>query len=83
MNKVRECPLHPDVLVTHTDSPLLYVWNGNVAISEDRGGHAANRLDSADLVLAGHEDIAQYALGLSDIQPKVASGGRDHKVMRF
>jgi hypothetical protein len=27
VNKIRELPTHPEVVVTHTDSPLLYVWN--------------------------------------------------------
>lgn len=27
VNRMREVPLHPHVLVTHTDSPSLYVWN--------------------------------------------------------
>jgi hypothetical protein len=27
VNKIRELPQHPEVLVTHTDAPELYVWN--------------------------------------------------------
>jgi histone-binding protein RBBP4 len=27
VNRMRELPQHPHVLVTHTDSPSLYVWN--------------------------------------------------------
>ncbi|GIL85595.1 hypothetical protein Vretimale_13300 [Volvox reticuliferus] len=27
VNKVRELPQHPEIVVTHTDSPQLYVWN--------------------------------------------------------
>lgn len=27
VNKIRELPTHPHVVVTHTDSPELYVWN--------------------------------------------------------
>ena len=27
VNKVRECPQEPSVLVTHTDAPELYVWS--------------------------------------------------------
>ncbi|GLI70202.1 hypothetical protein VaNZ11_015014 [Volvox africanus] len=27
VNKVREIPQHPEIVVTHTDSPQLYVWN--------------------------------------------------------
>lgn len=27
VNKIRECPLHPHIVVTHTDAQELYVWN--------------------------------------------------------
>ena len=33
-----------------------------------------------DLILAGHAENAEYALGISSVQPLVASGGRDRKV---
>ena len=27
VNKIRECPSHPAIVVTHTDAPQLYVWH--------------------------------------------------------
>lgn len=27
VNKIRELPQHPAIIVTHTDAPELYVWN--------------------------------------------------------
>ena len=27
MNKIRECPLYPHIVVTHTDAKELYVWD--------------------------------------------------------
>lgn len=27
VNKIREVPQHPHIVVTHTDKPELYVWN--------------------------------------------------------
>ena len=27
VNKIREVPQHPHIVVTHTDAPQLYVWN--------------------------------------------------------
>ena len=27
VNKIRECPLHPQIVVTHTDAKELYVWD--------------------------------------------------------
>ncbi len=34
----------------------------------------------ADMVLVGHKDIAEFAEGISDAAPLVASGGRDTNV---
>ena len=34
----------------------------------------------ADIVLTGHEDIAEFAEGCSTAAPLVASGGRDTNV---
>ena len=33
-----------------------------------------------DLVLEGHTDLAEFALGVSSAEPLVASGGRDTNV---
>ena len=33
-----------------------------------------------DLLLKGHDDVAQFALAASSCSPHVASGGRDKKV---
>lgn len=27
VNKIRECPQHPSVVVTHTDAPELFAWS--------------------------------------------------------
>jgi hypothetical protein len=27
VNKIRECPQHPHIVVTHTDAKELYVWD--------------------------------------------------------
>lgn len=35
---------------------------------------------TADLTLIGHEGNAEYALGMCNVEPKVASGGKDCKV---
>ena len=36
----------------------------------------------ADVVLTGHTDIAEFAEGISNAAPLVASGGRDTNVSR-
>ena len=43
-------------------------------------GEDRQRLSVADLVLTGHEQVAQFALGMSTAQPLVASGGNDCQV---
>ena len=40
-------------------------------------GEDRQRLSVADLVLTGHDEVAQFALGMSSAQPLVASGGND------
>lgn len=43
-------------------------------------GASKNQDSVADIVLAGHDDIAEFAVGLSSAAPLVASGGRDTNV---
>ena len=40
------------------------------------------QMSVADLVLEGHTDLAEFALGVSSAEPLVASGGRDTNVRR-
>eukprot|EP00887_Chlorella_sp_A99_P002859 scaffold6.g2859.t1 len=83
VNRIRELPQHPHVVVTHTDAPQLYVWNTSTQPARDSGkGARDGRLPSiADLVLDGHRDDAEFALGAATAAPLVASGGRDKKVL--
>lgn len=43
-------------------------------------GSDKQKLSVADLVLTGHTDLAQFALGMSSAEPLVASGGMDTNV---
>ena len=43
-------------------------------------GDDKKRVSVADLVLEGHSQTAQFALGCSSAQPLVASGGEDQRV---
>jgi histone-binding protein RBBP4 len=36
VNKIREVPQHPEVIVTHTDAPELYVWNTQIQPNAQR-----------------------------------------------
>jgi len=80
VNKLRECPLYPNLLVTHTDSPYLYVWNSERDLLSGERNSDDTTPDIADLILVGHQQVAEYALALSSAEPKVASGGHDHNV---
>mmetsp|Transcript_6765 Transcript_6765/g.19508 ORF Transcript_6765/g.19508 Transcript_6765/m.19508 type:complete len:559 (-) Transcript_6765:257-1933(-) len=82
VNKIREVPGHESILVTHTDAAELYVWSleRQPDRAHDKGANK-NQDSTADIVLTGHEDIAEFAVGLSSAQPLVASGGRDTNVL--
>lgn len=82
VNKVREIPQHPSVVVTHTDAPQLYVWNTDTQPhrNAEKGAEGSRRPSVPDITLEGHEDDAEFALGISSVQPLVTSGGRDKKV---
>lgn len=82
VNRMRELPQHPHVLVTHTDSPDLFVWNTDT--QPDRTGvksTSSKQQSVADLVLEGHTENAEFAVGCSTAAPLVASGGKDQKVL--
>ena len=57
VNKIREVPQHPHIVVTHTDKPQLYVWN--LETQPNRASDKATLpvlFSNADLALltAGH-----------------------------
>ncbi|CAL8462585.1 g2118 [Coccomyxa elongata] len=82
VNKIRECPLHPHIVVTHTDAKELYVWD--IEKQPNRAtdkGEQLQQLSIPDLILGGHEAVAAFALGMSSAAPLVASGGTDQKVL--
>lgn len=85
VNKLLDLPNHPSVVVTHSDTPDVFVWNFDT--QKDRSvdlasPDAALKTPSpADFVLKGHEANAEFALGTSNAAPLVASGGKDTKVL--
>ncbi|EIE23954.1 WD40 repeat-like protein [Coccomyxa subellipsoidea C-169] len=78
VNKIRECPQHPHIVVTHTDAKELYVWD--IEKQPNRATDKLQKLSIPDLVLVGHEQVAAFALGMSSAKTLVASGGEDQKV---
>jgi histone-binding protein RBBP4 len=79
VNKMRLCPQDNSILATHSDSPLTYIWNMRQQTS---GADKHNAKASVpDLVLAGHTDMAEYALAWCQHCPAVLSGGSDSQVL--
>lgn len=85
VNKILNLPNHTGFIVTHSDSPLVYVWN--LGTQPDRASDLASsnedrrKPSTADLILEGHTDNAEFALGTSTAEPLVASGGKDTNVL--
>ena len=80
VNKIRECHTHPNLVATHTDSTFTYLWN--VERQPNRKKDARSHESSKpELILEGHEDLAEYALACSARDPCFASGGKDKLVV--
>jgi len=85
VNKLLDVPDHPSLVVTHSDTPEVFVWNFDC--QPDRGADVASNDASrkapstADLVLKGHTQNAEFALSTCRIEPFVASGGKDTNVL--
>ncbi|WIA34025.1 hypothetical protein OEZ86_012406 [Tetradesmus obliquus] len=78
VNKIREVPQHPEVIVTHTDAPELYVWNTQTQPNAHRDKDTKKWVtNSADVKLVGHEKDALFPLATCSAAPLVASGGTD------
>ena len=76
-----------DVLVTHTDSEELLVWdvlrqpNRTFKECKVKNDDQNYRPSKPDLILSGHTDFAEFALDCHSKEYKVASGGRDKQVL--
>ena len=79
--------LNPDVLVTHTDSEELYVWDVKRQPGRSfkecrvRNDDPNYKPSTPDLILSGHTEFAEFALDCHAKEYKVASGGRDTNVL--
>ena len=85
VNKLMNLPQYPSVVITHSDTSDVYVWNFDA--QEDRaseitsGKSTAKKPSEANIILKGHTANAEFALGVSDLSPSVASGGKDMQVL--
>ena len=73
VNKIREFESQPNLVVTHTDAPELFVWDTDKQPHRKTGPSAADAKDERDrtgapskpdLVLVGHEENAEFALAV-------------------
>ncbi|CAL6364639.1 unnamed protein product [Bathycoccus prasinos] len=80
--------LNPDVLVTHTDSEELYVWDVKRQPGRSfkecrvRNDDANYKPSTPDLILSGHTEFAEFALDChaKDANAAVDSSNRNGKV---
>ena len=81
VNRLRELPTHPHVVVTATDGPEALVWNTRT--QPVRGTAEAGPASVPDARLGGHRAEAPFALGCCGVEPRVASGADDGGVLAW
>ena len=57
VNRLRACNKYPHLVATHTDSVYTYLWD--VKKQKNRKRDSKKDASTADLILVGHEDLAQ------------------------
>ncbi len=60
VNKIREVPQHPHIVVTHTDKPELYVWN-----LETQPNRASDQVSSAHRCCAVRKPPCEHMVHVS------------------
>ncbi|VFQ81360.1 unnamed protein product [Cuscuta campestris] len=79
VNRIRELPQNKNIVATHTDGPEVLIWD--VEAQPNRQGALGVAVSVPDLTLTGHQDNAEFALGMCPLEPLVLSGGRDKSVV--
>ncbi|CAM8887201.1 unnamed protein product [Rhodiola kirilowii] len=72
VNRIRELPLNNKIVATHTDSPNVLLWD--LETQPNRHAVFGATESRPDLVLTGHQDIAEFALAMCPAEPYVLSG---------
>jgi WD40 repeat protein len=81
INSLKVWPKNKRLIATHSDSKKVYIWDVMTQKTvKDKNKMPAN---APDLILEGHEDMADYALGWSSEAPIIASGGKDKKILMW
>ncbi|CAH9083908.1 unnamed protein product [Cuscuta europaea] len=79
VNRIRELPQNKNIVATHTDSPEVLIWD--VEAQPHRHDVPGAAVSVPDLKLTGHQDNAEFALGMCPLEPFVLSGGKDKCVV--
>ena len=84
VNRLRCVPGREQVLVTHTDAPELFVYDtsasGAAKATQVKRGNGSS-YTAPTCVLRGHTENAEYALAISACGTRIASGGKDARVL--
>eukprot|EP00890_Picochlorum_soloecismus_P001888 jgi/Picsp_1/26/NSC_00026-R1_wd repeat protein len=80
VNKLLELPQHQNIVITHSDTPEIFVWNFDTQ-KDKRDTYSSQGMSTPDVTLIGHTENAEFALGTCNIASKVASGGKDKAVL--
>ena len=79
VNKMRVCRQYNNILATHSDSHLTYIWDMDK--QENQMDKVNAQPNIPDLTLTGHTDMAEYALAWCKSCPNLLSGGSDNTVI--
>ena len=79
INSLRVWEKNRRLVATQSDSRKVYLWDiVSQSSVKDKLKLAAS---TPDLILEGHEAVADYALAWSPTAPILASGGKDKKIL--
>ena len=79
INSLRVWQKNRRLIATHSDSRKVYLWD--IVAQKTVKDKIKMPANIPDLVLEGHEAVADYALAWSPVAPIIASGGKDRKIL--
>ena len=79
INSLRVWQKNRRLIATHSDSKKVYLWD--IVAQKTVKDKIKMPANVPDLVLEGHEAVADYALAWSPVAPIIASGGKDKKIL--
>jgi len=80
VNRVVASPHDNNIVATHSDSSLVYLWDFSTVDSFNGQVSTKTHADEPTLTLCGHNEKAEYCLSFSKSSQHLLSGGSDHNV---